>query len=133
MTGAFLSSEIRLMSSLATSIFLYACESWTLIAKLQRRVRAVEMKCYHKILRISYTDNVHHYYHHHLSLNREGRSGATDDSQPVFSIFLVLHFPLGLGELKACPFPNVVFSLFPLSASSSCPFYCALQDGFGQT
>ena len=33
-----LSSKIRLMRSLVTSIFLYACESWTLTAGLQRRV-----------------------------------------------------------------------------------------------
>ena len=31
-----LSSKIRLMRSLVTSIFLYACESWTLTAELQR-------------------------------------------------------------------------------------------------
>ena len=29
-----LSSKIRLMHSLVTSIFLYACESWTLTAEL---------------------------------------------------------------------------------------------------
>ena len=41
-----LSSKIRLMRSLVTSIFLYACESWTLIAELQRRIQAMEMRCY---------------------------------------------------------------------------------------
>ena len=53
--------------------------------------------------------------------------------QPVFSIFPVLHCPLGLDELQACPFPDVVFPPLPLSALSSSPFHCALQDGFGQT
>ena len=52
-----LSSKIRLMCSLVTSIFLYACESWTLAAELQR-IQAMEMRCYHKILRISYKDHV---------------------------------------------------------------------------
>ena len=33
------SSKIRLMRSLVTSIFLYACESWTLTAELQRRIK----------------------------------------------------------------------------------------------
>ena len=47
-----LSSKIRLMCSLVTSIFLYACESWTLTAELQRRVQAMEMRCYRKILHI---------------------------------------------------------------------------------
>ena len=45
----------------------------------------------------------------------------------------VLHCPLGLGELQACPFPDVVFQPLSLSASSSSPFHRALQDGFGQT
>ena len=35
-----LSSKIRLMHSLVTSIFLHACESWTLSAELQRRIQA---------------------------------------------------------------------------------------------
>ena len=43
-----LSSKIRLMHSLVTSIFLYACESWTLIAELQRRIQAMEMRRYRK-------------------------------------------------------------------------------------
>ena len=42
-----LSSNIWLMHSLVTSIYLYACESWTLTAKLQRRIQAMEMSCYH--------------------------------------------------------------------------------------
>ena len=46
------------MRSLVTSIFLYACESWTLTAELQRRIQAMEMRCYRKVLRISYKDHV---------------------------------------------------------------------------
>ena len=38
----FLSSKIRLMHSLVTSIFLYACESWTLTAELQRRIQTMK-------------------------------------------------------------------------------------------
>ena len=49
-----LSSKIRLV----TSIFLYACESWILTAQLQRRRQVMEMRCYRKILRISYKDHV---------------------------------------------------------------------------
>ena len=51
--------------------------------------------------------------------------------QPVFSIFLVFHCPLGLAELQACSFPDVVFPPLPLSALSSSPFHC--EDGFDQT
>ena len=53
-----LSSKIRLMRSLVTSIFLYACESWTLTAELQRRTQAMEMRCYRKILHFSCKDHV---------------------------------------------------------------------------
>ena len=53
-----LSSKVRLMSSLVTSIFLYACESWTLTVELQKRIQAVEMRCYREILGISYKDHV---------------------------------------------------------------------------
>ena len=53
-----LSSKIRLMRSLVTAIFLYACESWTLAAEHQRRIQAMEMRCYRKILCISYKDHV---------------------------------------------------------------------------
>ena len=59
-------------------------------------------------------------------------TGAPQISQ--FPPFLpVLHCPLGLGEFQACPFPDVVFPPFPLSALSSSPFHRALQNGFGQT
>ena len=46
------------MCSLVTSSFLFACESWTLTEELHRRIQALEMRCYRKILRISYKDHV---------------------------------------------------------------------------
>ena len=46
------------MRSLVTSTFLYACESWTLTAELQRRIQAMEMRRYRKTLHISYKDHV---------------------------------------------------------------------------
>ena len=46
------------MRSLVTSIFLYACESWTFTAELQRRIQAMQMRCYRKILHISYEGHV---------------------------------------------------------------------------
>ena len=46
------------MRSLVTSIFLYASESWTLTAELQRRIQAMEIRCYCKILRISYKHHI---------------------------------------------------------------------------
>ena len=46
------------MHSFITSNILYACESCTLTAELQRRIQAMEMRCYRKILHISYKDHV---------------------------------------------------------------------------
>ena len=53
-----LSSKILLMHTVVTPIIVYACESWTITAELQRRIQAMEMRCYHKILRISNKDHV---------------------------------------------------------------------------
>ena len=53
-----LSSRIRLMRSFVTFIFLYACESWTLTAEFQRRIQAMEMRCYRMILHTSYKNHV---------------------------------------------------------------------------
>ena len=50
--------KIQLMRSLALSAFLYAWETWTLTADLQRRIQATEMRCYRKILGINYTDRI---------------------------------------------------------------------------
>ena len=46
------------MHSLVISIFLYACESWTLTAELVERTQAFEMRCYRRLLNISYKDHV---------------------------------------------------------------------------
>ena len=46
------------MRSIVTSVFLYACESWTLTVELRRSIQAMEMRYYRKILRISYKDHV---------------------------------------------------------------------------
>ena len=53
-----LKSKIRLMRSLVLSIFLYACESWTLTKDLERRIQATEMRCFRRFLGISYKDRI---------------------------------------------------------------------------
>ena len=53
-----LGSKVKLMRSLVSSIFLYACESWTLTAELEKRTEAFEMRCYRRLLNISYKDHV---------------------------------------------------------------------------
>ena len=53
-----LRSKVRLMRSLVISIFLSACETLTFITEFQRRIQAMEMRCYRIILSISYTEHV---------------------------------------------------------------------------
>ena len=48
-----LGPKVKLMRSLVTSIFLYACES-----ELEKRTQAFEMRCYRRLLNISYKDHV---------------------------------------------------------------------------
>ena len=50
--------KIKLLRALVLSIFLYACESWTLTAELEKRIQAMEMRCYRRLLGISYKDHV---------------------------------------------------------------------------
>ena len=53
-----LASKVKLMRTLILSIFLYTCESWTLTAEIKRRIQALEMRCYRRLLNISYKDHV---------------------------------------------------------------------------
>ena len=71
--------------------------------------------------------------HLHLCLKR-GLLGTTNDFTTSLLQFLDLFLcTLELVELQARPFPDVVFQPLLLSALSSSPFHCALQDGFDQT
>ena len=51
-------SKIKLMRSLVHSVFLYACETWTLTADLAKRIQAMEMRCLRRLLGISYLDHI---------------------------------------------------------------------------
>ena len=53
-----LASKVKLMRTVILSTFPYACESWTLTTKIERRVQALEMRCYRRLLNISYKDHV---------------------------------------------------------------------------
>ena len=53
------------MRSLAMSIyiyiyffFFYACETWTITADIERRIQTLEMRCFRKLLGISYRDYI---------------------------------------------------------------------------
>ena len=53
-----LASKVKLMRTLILSAFLYAFENWTLTAEIERRIQALEMRCYKRLLNISYKDHV---------------------------------------------------------------------------
>ena len=53
-----ISSKIGLMRSMAMSIFFNACETWTMTADIERRIQALEMRCFRKLLGISYRDHI---------------------------------------------------------------------------
>ena len=53
-----LAYKIWLMRSFVCSVFLYACETWTLTAELNKRIQATEMRCFRRLLGISYKDHI---------------------------------------------------------------------------
>ena len=53
-----LASKVKLMRTLILSNFLYGCESWTLIVKIERSLQNLEMRCYRRLLNIFYKDHV---------------------------------------------------------------------------
>ena len=52
-----LKSKLRLLESVILSIFLYACQTWTLTAELEKRIDAFEMRCLRRLLKVSYTEH----------------------------------------------------------------------------
>ena len=46
------------MRTLILSTFLYASESWTLTSEIERRIQSPKMRCYRRLLNISYKDHM---------------------------------------------------------------------------
>ena len=46
------------MRSLDMPIFLHPCETWTIRADIERRMQALEMRCFRKLLGISYRHHI---------------------------------------------------------------------------
>ena len=53
-----LASKVKLMRILILSTFLYASASWILTAEIERMIQVLEMRCYRRLLNISYKDHV---------------------------------------------------------------------------
>ena len=51
-------SKVKLMRTPILYTILYACASWTLTAEIERRIQALEMRWYWRLLNISYKDHV---------------------------------------------------------------------------
>ena len=49
-------SKFKLYKSLVLSIALYGCESWTLSTELESRIQSFEMKCFRRLLGISWKE-----------------------------------------------------------------------------
>ena len=52
------SSKTRVVHSTILLILLYACETWILTADIKRRIQATEMRCFPRLLGISYRDHI---------------------------------------------------------------------------
>ena len=53
-----LASKVTLMRTLISSTFFYVCENCTLTAEIKRRTQTIEMRCFRRLLNISYKDHV---------------------------------------------------------------------------
>ena len=53
-----ISSKIKLLHMTVCSIFLYACETWTLTADLKTRTQTLEMRWLRRFLHIPYSDHI---------------------------------------------------------------------------
>ena len=50
-------SKFKLYRSLVTSILLYGCKTWTLLADSEKGIQSFETKCLRKLLCISYLEH----------------------------------------------------------------------------
>ena len=50
-------TKLQLLQSLIKSIALYGCETWTYSSNIEKRLNAFEMKCYRRLLNISWKDH----------------------------------------------------------------------------
>ena len=53
-----LGQKVKPLFTLVISLFLFASESWTLTPELEKRTQAIGMRCYRRLLKISYKDHV---------------------------------------------------------------------------
>ena len=103
-----LGSKVKLMLSLVISIFLYACESWTLTAELEKITHAFEMRCYRRLLNISYKNHVTYEKvrrkSSHWRIWRTPDPGQETEAKMVWPCFKVFWFrkdnPTGHSERK---------------------------------
>ena len=51
-------SKTRQIRSLSMSIFVYASATWTTTTDIEGRIQAIEMRCFRKLLGISYRDHI---------------------------------------------------------------------------
>ena len=115
----YLTTQSYATTAAATTTTVATAATTTPISKTARTDK--------KIRRLpDHTERKKNHYHHLIYPLTARVVGAPQMiSQPISSIF-------PCSPLTSGTFPDVVFPPLPLSALSSSPFHCALQDGFGQ-
>ena len=53
-----LRTKIRPVNTLIFSAFLYGCESWTIRKQQRKKIDALELWCWRKLLKISWIDKI---------------------------------------------------------------------------
>ena len=53
-----LSSMLKLLHASVLSVFSCACETWALTEELQMKIQGVEIRCFRRVLGISYTEHI---------------------------------------------------------------------------
>jgi len=56
MRSISMKTKIKLLNSMVKSILMYGCESWTITDKIWKKVEAFEMKCYRRLLGITWRE-----------------------------------------------------------------------------
>ena len=95
-------SKVRLLRAIVISVFLYACESWTLDAYLQQRVSSFEMRCYRQLLGIDYKQHMTNVSVRNIVTSEIGKHQELLDIVKTKKLKLFGHTTRGCGLAKTC-------------------------------
>ena len=96
------SCKIRLLRTLVISVFLYACESWTLDVYLQQRISSFEMRMYRQLLGIDYKQHVTNVAVRSMITSNIGKHQELLEIVKTRKLKWVGHTTRGAGLAKTC-------------------------------